>query len=84
MLDLKPIYNTGTITFVDSPKKIELKKIDSSFISDPEGIIPNGIYKVFKNEKSKQIFLLIFNGTILIGVSIFLALLSTIYLNKIN
>lgn len=84
MLDIKPIYNTGTITFIDSPEKINLKKIDSSYIKDPEGIIPNGIYKVFKHEKNKQKFLLIFNSILLLGVSIYIVLLSTIYLKTIN
>lgn len=84
MLDLKPIYNTGTITFIESPEKVTLKKIDSSFIKDPEGIIPNGIYKVFKNEKNKQLFLIGFIGLMLLGLVIWLSLLSTVYLHKIN
>lgn len=84
MMDLKPIYNTGTITFVESPEKVTLKKIDSTFIKDPEGIIPNGIYKVFKHEKSKQKFLLIFMGIILLGLIIWISLLSTILLKKIH
>lgn len=55
-MNLKPIYDTGTITFVDSPKNITLKKIDSSYIKDPKGIIPNGIYKVFRHEKKNKFF----------------------------
>lgn len=84
MLDLKPIYNTGTITFIESPEKITLKKIDSSYIRDPKGIIPNGIYKVFKHERGKQKFLMFFLSLILIGVAIWIALLSTIYFEKTN
>ena len=84
MLDLKPIYNTGTITFVESHEKITLKKIDSTCIKDPEGIIPNGIYKVFKHEKDRQIFLLCFFSLIVITMSIYVALLRTIFLNRIN
>ena len=67
MLELKPIYNTGTITFIESPEKMTLKKIDSSYIRDPKGIIPNGIYKVFKHEKNKQIFLISFLGSLLLA-----------------
>ncbi len=84
MLNIKPIYNTGTITFVESPEKVTLKKIDSSYVKDPEGIIPNGIYKVFKHEKNKQRFLLSFVGLILLGITIWLALLSTVFLKKVN
>lgn len=68
MIDLKPIYNTGTITFIESPEKAALKKIDSTYIRDPKGIIPNGIYKVFKHEKGKQKFLIISLSLLLIGI----------------
>lgn len=84
MLDLKPIYNTGTITFIESPEKITLKKIDSTYIRDPKGVIPNGIYKVFKHERSKQKFLICFLSLILIGIAIWIILLSTVYLSKTN
>ena len=84
MLDLKPIYNTGTITFIESPEKVTLKKIDSTFVKDPEGVIPNGIYKVFKHEKGRQRFLLIFFGIIALGLLVWTALLSTIYFKQIN
>lgn len=53
-MKLKPMYNTGTITFMDSPKNIALNKIDASFSKDPKGIIPNGIYKVFRHEKKSK------------------------------
>ena len=56
-MNLKPIYDTGTITFVDSPKNVVLKKIDSSLVKDPKGVIPNGIYKVFRHEKKTNIFI---------------------------
>lgn len=55
-LNLKPIYDTGTVTFVDAPKNITLKKIDASYTKDPKGIIPNGIYKVFRHEKKNKLF----------------------------
>ncbi|MBD5423279.1 MAG: hypothetical protein HDR43_02175 [Mycoplasma sp.] len=84
MLDLKPIYNTGTITFIESPEKVSLKKIDSSYIRDPKGIIPNGIYKVFKHEKNKQNFLICFLSTILLAISIWIILISTIFFEKTN
>lgn len=84
MLEIKPIYNTGTISFVESPEKISLKKIDSSYAKDPEGIIPNGIYKVFKHEKGRQKFLLIFFTLILSGLIIMSALFSTSFFNQIN
>ncbi len=84
MLELKPIYNTGTITFIESPEKVTLKKIDSTFIKDPEGVIPNGIYKVFKHEKGRQKFLLIFFGIIMIGLILWLSLLSTVFFKKVH
>ena len=55
-MNLKPIYDTGTITFVDSPKNVVLKKIDSSLVKDPKDVIPNGIYKVFRHEKKNKYF----------------------------
>ena len=84
MLELKPIYNTGTITFIESPEKMALKKIDSSYIRDPKGIIPNGIYKVFKHEKNKQIFLISFLGSLLLANLIWILLMATMYKEKIN
>ena len=80
MLDLKPIYNTGTITFIESHEKINLKKIDSTCIKDPEGIIPNGIYKVFKHEKDRQIFLLCFfaNCKVFLTISLLISTSNTI------
>ncbi len=84
MLDIKPIYNTGTITFIESPEKVTLKKIDSTYVKDPEGVIPNGIYKVFKSEKNKQKFLIVFTSVILLGLIIYIALLSSVYLHKVN
>ena len=76
-LNLKPIYDTGTVTFVDAPKNITLKKIDASYTKDPKGIIPNGIYKVFRHEKKKQAFLLIFNTIIIAIVTTLFALFVT-------
>ncbi len=84
MLELKPIYNTGTITFIESPEKMSIKKIDSSYIRDPKAIIPNGIYKVFKHEKNKQLFLIIFSSILLIANIIWFILMATIYKEKVN
>lgn len=84
MLDLKPIYNTGTITFVESPEKITLKKIDSSYVKDPEGVIPNGIYKVFKHEKNKNNFLLCFTSLLTFTSILLIVIFATVLKNIIN
>lgn len=83
-MNLKPIYDTGTITFIESPKNINLKKIDSSFVKDPKGIIPNGIYKVFRHEKHKHFFLLFLNFSIITSLSIILSLFLTVYKKEIH
>lgn len=83
-MNLKPIYDTGTITFMDAPKNITFKKIDSTFVKDPKGIIPNGIYKVFKHEKNKQLFLLILNFIFISFFTITLSLFSTIWKDKVH
>lgn len=84
MLNLKPIYNTGTITFIESPEKVSLKKIDSSYIRDPKGVIPNGIYKVFKHERNKQKFLIWSLSIILLAISIWIILMATIFLDRVS
>lgn len=84
MMNLKPVYNTGTITFIESPEKVKLKKIDSSYVKDPEGIIPNGIYKVFKHEKNQLKFLMFFSLMIILGCALHILLISTVFFNKIN
>ncbi|MGL4183897.1 MAG: MSC_0882 family membrane protein [Metamycoplasmataceae bacterium] len=81
MNDIKPIYNSGTISFVQNPDTVLAKKIASNFIKDSEGLIPNGIYKVFKLEQNKQIFCFILYFILFASQIIFISLLATILSN---
>lgn len=75
MLDIKPIYNSGTISFVAKPATSSNTKLKSKIIKDPKGIIPNGIYKVFEYEKRRQIITAFLSFIVSIGFSVILALL---------
>ncbi|MGL5204905.1 MAG: MSC_0882 family membrane protein [Metamycoplasmataceae bacterium] len=77
-MEIKPIYNTGTITFIENPAKINSIKINSNFKQDPKGVIPNGIYKVFKHENSRSIFVFVLASLIFISQIILISLISTI------
>lgn len=74
MLDLKPIYNTGTISFSDTPTVVENKNFKRDKAIDANEIIPHGIYRVFNNEIKKQKFIIGLN------LVIFLSFLITIIL----
>lgn len=75
MLEIKPIYNSGTISFVAQPSLDLETKIKSKILKDPKGIIPNGIYKVFEYEKRRQIITSIICGLLSIAFMILLSLL---------
>lgn len=77
-MEIKPIYNTGTITFVENPNKISAVKINSVYKKDPKGIIPNGIYKVFKHENSRYIFVFTLCTLLLLSQVIIISLLPTL------
>ncbi|MGL4343029.1 MAG: MSC_0882 family membrane protein [Metamycoplasmataceae bacterium] len=81
MLDIKPIYNSGTITFVQTPEQVHLKNLETLVIKDPKGIIPNGIYKVFEYEKRRQIATMIFSFILIILQIILISLLVTVFSN---
>lgn len=83
-MNLKPIYDTGTITFMDAPKSVTLQKIDASFIKDPQGVIPNGIFKVFKNEKHKQLFVLAINASVILVSIILISIFLTALRKNVN
>lgn len=57
MLEIKPIYNSGTISFSTPPSDLKNneKKLTRKISKDPKGIIPNGIYKVFDYEEKRLI-----------------------------
>ncbi len=77
-MQIKPIYNTGTITFVENPSKINAIKINSNYKQDPLGVIPNGIYKVFKHENTRFLFVFILCFAILISQIIIISLISNV------
>ncbi|MDK2819602.1 MAG: hypothetical protein KFW07_02075 [Mycoplasmataceae bacterium] len=77
-MEIKPIYNTGTITFVENPSKINAIKINSVYKQDPKGVIPNGIYKVFKHENSRFLFVLLLCSLLLISQGILMSLIDSV------
>lgn len=74
-MEIKPIYNTGTITFVENPNKISAVKINSTYKKDPKGIIPNGIYKVFKHENTRYIFVFVLSFLLFLSQVIMISVL---------
>lgn len=77
-MEIKPIYNTGTITFVENPAKINSIKINSNFRQDPKGVIPNGIYKVFRHENTRFLFVFILASMLLVSQVILISLLASV------
>ncbi|MGL6125179.1 MAG: MSC_0882 family membrane protein [Metamycoplasmataceae bacterium] len=77
-MQIKPIYDTGTVTFIENPSKINSIKISSNFKQDPKGVIPNGIYKVFRHENSRFLFVFILGSVILLSQIILISLIATV------
>ncbi len=77
-MEIKPIYNTGTITFVENPTRINSIKINSNYKQDPLGVIPNGIYKVFKHENTRFLFIFILCFALLISQIVIISLLPSV------
>ncbi len=77
-MDLRPINNNDTITFVNTSTftKTDLKQ--TKIVSDPTGAIPNGIYGVIRWEKFRQVITMILSGALLIAMSIIVTLGATI------
>jgi hypothetical protein len=77
-VEIKPIYNTGTITFVENPSKLNAIKINSNYKQDPKGVIPNGIYKVFKHENARFLFVFVLCFAILFSQIVIISLISNV------
>ncbi|QJG66953.1 MSC_0882 family membrane protein [Mycoplasma phocoenae] len=90
-MDIKPwnnnnnISNTKTVR-VDIDQNINTKTFKSTKTEtiDPKGIIPNGIYKVFKGQRSVKLFNIVIELVLLItGITFFTIFLTKpIWLNK--
>ncbi len=77
-MEIKPIYDTGTITFIENPYKVSSVKINSIYKKDPKGIIPNGIYKVFKHENTRYVFVFVLCFLLFLSQIIIISLIPTI------
>lgn len=76
-MDIKPLFQTGTIRIV--APKTNIKHVDTKIIKDPDGIVPSSIYRVIKWESIRQKLTLLLLNLIIIAISIWIILLSTVY-----
>ena len=77
-MEIKPMYDTSTIKFVN-PIVTETKKLEKKSVSDPNGLIPNGIYKVINWERYRQLATIGISGAIAIASLIMIILYFTVF-----
>lgn len=77
-MEIKPLYDTSTIKFVN-PVAVAPKKLESKTSTDPNGVIPNGIYKVINWEKKRQLITLVLSGLISLASIIMIVLYFTVF-----
>lgn len=83
-MKIKPIFDTSTIRFANNfAAELEKKEIThkkKKISKDPEGVIPNGIYKVFHFEKRLQLFQILLSLIIfLFGVILITTLVTNVW-----
>ena len=77
-MDIKPMYDTSTIKFVN-PVVSETKKLEKKSVTDPNGVIPNGIYKVINWERYRQLATIAISGLVAIASLIMIVLYFTVF-----
>ncbi|CAM9139376.1 MSC_0882 family membrane protein [Mycoplasma todarodis] len=76
-MDLRPINNNDTITFVNTSTFTKTNLKTTKIVADPTGAIPNGIYGVIRWEKFRQVITMILSGALLIAMAIIITLGAT-------
>ncbi len=77
-MEIKPLYDTNTIRFVN-PTIVQPKKLEKRKAVDPNGVIPNGIFKVIKWEKRRQQFTIGLSALITLASIILITLYFTVF-----
>ncbi len=78
-MDLKPINNNDTITFINTSTFKKSKIKTQKIVADPSGSIPNGIYGVIRWEFVRQFITAIITSILLITSVIIISLGATIW-----
>lgn len=75
-MEIKPKYNGATIR-INAP--IKKKEFNNKVVSDPSGVIPNGIYRVIRWEKTSQIFNIAVSSGLILAMSILIGIYIGVY-----